>query len=92
MTTLNQNVSVLAGLLTLGLFGTSSVNAVEAPKANAESASCHMEARPIALWRHGPWKGMETPRYVTRTRLVCDRNDTKLVRSKSTPISESRSQ
>jgi hypothetical protein len=89
MTTLNEKASVLAGLLTLGLCGTSSADAVEVPKPYAENPTCHMEARRIALWRHGPWKGMETPRYVIRSRFVCDRNDTKSA-SESTPISRSR--
>jgi hypothetical protein len=73
MNRFNRKASALAGVLAVGAFGTLSVHAVEAPQESANAESCQMEARRIAVWSHGPFKRvLETPRYVTQTRLVCD--------------------
>jgi hypothetical protein len=74
MNTSNRKVSAVAGLLALGLFGTLSVNAAEGPTDTSKttSPSCHQETRRVAVWPHGPGKGLQMPRYETRTLVVCD--------------------
>lgn len=49
-------------------------NAAEAspPATDEDTLNCQPQIQRIAVWSHGPRKKvLETPRYITRVRLVC---------------------
>ena len=74
MNTFNRKASSLAGLLVLGLFSSLSVYAADDSSATGTSPTCHQETRRVAVWPVGghPSKGVQIPRYETRTLVVCD--------------------
>ena len=76
MNTFRHLASSIAGLLASSLLGTLPTNANETTPAapEAEIPSCHMEVRRVPVWPHGPRArgALQTPRYETRTHLVCD--------------------
>jgi hypothetical protein len=75
MSTFDRKASAIAVVLTFALLGTQSGNAAESSKtATAESRlDCIPQIQRVALWPHGPRKKvLETPRYQTRVRLVCE--------------------
>jgi hypothetical protein len=77
MNTFTHKSFLIAGLLAAGLFSTFSASAVESTSAaKPASPTCHQETRRVAVWPHGPWKGLQVPRYESRMRFVCDHDKT----------------
>lgn len=89
MNTLKRKTFAITGLLALGLLGTLSANAAEGvtPSSQGDSPICQQEIRRVAVWPHGPDKGLQVPRYESRTLTAChhDKVTSKPTRSASGP-------
>jgi hypothetical protein len=66
----------MSGFLVIGLLGALGANAIEpsAAAAQSENPSCHMMTRVVAVWPHGPWKSLQSPRYERRAYLACNQD------------------